>query len=86
MGMLVEIPEDLVGEFEAHKDQLREIILLGLRQLKVQESLYLYREGVISFERAAELAGVSTREMMQHAIALGIKPRWSEKMVAEELA
>ncbi len=84
--MMVEIPEDLVDEFEVHRDKLREIFILGLRQLKVQESLHLYREGVVSLERAAELAGISTREMIQQAIALGIKPRWSEKMVAEELA
>jgi len=84
--LVVEIPADLVEEFERYQDRLREVILVGLRQLKVEESLALYRRGVVSIGRAAELAGVSRDEIIRHARAAGIEPRWSEQMVRDELA
>jgi len=61
-------------------------VLLGLAQLKVQEALTLYTRGIVSFARAAEIAGLSGPEMIRQARALGIRPRWSEQMVEEELA
>jgi predicted HTH domain antitoxin len=84
--VMVQIPADLVQEFEPYQDRLREIILLGLTQLKVQEALLLYRRGIVSLGRAAEIAGLSMPEMIRQARAFGIEPRWSEKMVDEELA
>lgn len=82
----IEIPDHLVQEFKQYEDKLRELILLGLQQLKVQESLLLYRRGLVSLSRAAELAGLSGQDMLRHARAFGIQPRWSEEMVQEELA
>ena len=84
-GVTVKIPADIVQDFEPYQDRLREIILLGLTQLKVHEALLLYRRGIVSFGRAAEIAGLSTPEMIRQARAFGIEPRWSEKMVDEEL-
>ncbi len=84
--VMIEIPEDLVQEFRLYQDRLREVILLGVLQLKVQEALLMYRRGLVSLERASELAGVSSQEMIRQARALGIQPRWSEQMVQEELA
>jgi predicted HTH domain antitoxin len=84
--MLVQISEDLVQEFQAHQDRLSEVLALGLRQLKVQEALALYARGVVSMGRAAELAGVHRQEMVRQAVAAGMQPRWTEEMVAEELA
>ena len=69
-----------------HQDKLKEVILLGLRQLKTQEALMLYSHGVVSFERAAELAGLSRQELIRQARAAGIQPRSSEDMVQAELA
>lgn len=65
---------------------LREVLLLGLRQLKVNEALSLYKQGIISFGRAAELANLSPQDMIQQARAAGVKPHWSEEMVQQELA
>lgn len=39
--LVVEIPEDLVKEFDHYQDRLREVIVVGLRQLKIEESLVL---------------------------------------------
>ena len=82
----VEIPAERHVEIEKYKDRLGELLLLGLTQMKIQESLYLYKQGLASFGRAAELAGLPLEEMMRQARAHGIEPRWSEKMVEEELA
>ena len=82
----VEIPTEKLGEIEKYKDRLGELLLLGLTQMKIQESLYLYKQGLASFGRAAELAGLPQEEMMRQARAHGIEPRWSKKMVEEELA
>jgi predicted HTH domain antitoxin len=84
--IVIEIPEELVQEFKPYQDKLRELILLGLHQLKLQEALTLYGQGVVSFSRAAELAGLPRQEMSRQARAFGVRPRWSEQMVREELA
>ena len=81
----VEIPDERLPELEAYKDKLGELLLLGLSQVKLQEALLLYQRGVISFGRAAELAGVSERDLIRHAPAFGVQPRWVEHMVEEEL-
>jgi hypothetical protein len=46
----------------------------------------LYSRGIISFARASEMAGLTREEMVRQARALGMRPRWSEQMVGEELA
>ncbi len=53
--MNVDIPEEFIGEFELRRGMLREVLLLGLRQLKINEVLLLYKQGVVSFGRATEL-------------------------------
>jgi len=83
---MVEIPDERLQDLEAYKDRLGELLLLGLSQIRIQESLVLYKRGLVSFGRAAELAGLPEQEMMHQARAFGVQPRWSEKMVEEELA
>jgi predicted HTH domain antitoxin len=84
--LIIDIPDDLKGEVEPYRDRLREALFLGLREMRVQQVLHLYREGVVSFARAAALAGVSRQDLSRHARAAGIQPRWSQEMAAEELA
>lgn len=84
--MNIDIPEELMTEFDVNRDRLREVILLGLRQLKINEALLLYQQGVVSFGRAAELANFSRQDMVQQARAAGIEPRWSDEMLRAELA
>ena len=83
---MVEIPDERLKDLEAYKDRLGELLLLGLSQIRIQESLVLYKRGLVSFGRSAELAGLPEQEMMYQARAFGVQPRWSEKMVAEEVA
>jgi len=83
---IIEIPGELLPELEAYKDRLGELLLLGLSQIKIQEAILLYQRGVVSLGRAAELAGLQEQEMARQARALGVSPRWSERMLEEELA
>lgn len=82
---IVEVPDERLPELEAYKDRLGELLLLGLSQVKIQEAFLLYQRGLVSFGRAAELAGLSEQEMMRQARAFGVHPRWTEKMVEEEV-
>ncbi len=82
----LEIPKEISEKLQPYKDKLSELVLLGLQQLKIQEALLLYSRGLVSFGRAAELAGQFERDFLRHARAAGVQPRWSEEMVQEELA
>ena len=84
--MTIQIPDEFAQELQQYKDRLREILLLGLTQLRVQEALMLYGRGLVSIGRAAELAGLPIDEMTRHAREAGVHPRFSEEMVKEELA
>ena len=81
----IEVPDDLMRELQPYRDRLREVLALGLRQMKVREVLVLYEQGVVSLERAAELTALSREEIIQQARAYGIHPRWSEEMVRADL-
>lgn len=83
---VIEISDETLQELEPYRDRLGELLLLGLSQVKIQEALLLYKRNLVSFGRAAELAGLSEQEMMLQARAAGISPQWSEKMVQEELS
>ena len=84
--MNIDIHEDFINEFELRRGMLREVLLLGLRQLRINEALLLYKQGVVSFGRAAELAKLSRQDMIQQARVAGVEPRWSEDMLRAELA
>ena len=84
--VLIELPEDVARQIGPYRDRLKELALLGLAQVKAQEALAFYTRGLVSFARAAEMAGLSRSEMIRQARALGIRPRIAEHMAEEELA
>ena len=84
--MVIELSDDIARQVGPYQGRLHELVLLGLAQLKVQEALTLYTRGVVTFARAAEIAGLSLPEMVRQARAAGVSPRWSETMIAEEMA
>jgi predicted HTH domain antitoxin len=81
----LELPEELSKELHIDQSKVKELVLLGLSQLKIQEALLLYKRGIVSFGHAAELAGIPERELVRHARANGIRPHWDEQMLREEL-
>ncbi len=83
---IIEIPDERIQELDAYKDRFGELLLLGLSQIKIQEALLLYKRGLVSFGRAAEIAGLSQQELMLNAGTYGVKPRWDDALVEDELA
>ena len=81
----LEIPDELASELHIDQARVKELVLLGFSQLKIQEALTLYKRGIVSFGRAAEIAGLSERELVRHARTYAIRPRWDEEMRREEL-
>ena len=81
----LEIPDELAGTLHIDQTKVKELVLLGLAQLKIQEALEFYKRGIVSFGRAAEIAGISQRELVRHARANAIRPHWDEEMLREEL-
>lgn len=85
MTVKLEISEDLLREFDIKStSNLKEIIEAGIKQMKIKKALQQYKEGNISIAKAAELAGISLREMMLQASARGIKPNYDKEMIEEE--
>jgi hypothetical protein len=78
-------PESLVDELGPNRDNLDSLLMAGLRQVKLETALALFKQGDISLWKAARLAGVSLREMTQQAVAHGLRPTVEEETIAEEL-
>ncbi len=57
------IPDDLSVQLEPYRDNLDDLLRIGLRELKKEQSLALFKKGDLSLWKAARLAGVSLREM-----------------------
>jgi predicted HTH domain antitoxin len=85
-SLTLTLPYSLAREFEAMNEELLlEILERGLRELKIDRALTLYRRGGISFGATAERAGVSQTELARHAYARGLEPPFSPATLAEEL-
>ena len=83
---VVEVPESLVKELEAYRGNVGEILALGLRQIKMQQALVLFRDAGVSLWKAARIAGVSLREMTQYAVSQGLRATCDEETLEEEVA
>jgi predicted HTH domain antitoxin len=82
----IDIPDELAGQLKPYHGRLQDVLVLGLRQVKIDEALALYDRGLISFGRAVELAGVRREELVREARMAGVRSRWTEDTVREELA
>lgn len=84
--ILIQVPNELSEDLAVYKGNLVAILALGLRQVKMQQSLALFREGGISLWRAARIAGVSLREMTQYAVSQGLQATCDDQTLEEELS
>ncbi len=84
--LTVTVPASLAKDFEeANEEFILEVLIRGLRVLKVERALEEYARGGISFGAAARMAGVSRSELARHAYARGMEPTFSPETLAEEL-
>jgi hypothetical protein len=84
--LTLEVSESLLDELGPCCDNLDDLLVVGLRQVKLESTLALFKRGDISLWKAARMAGISLREMTQHAVAHGLRPAMDEETIAEELA
>jgi len=84
--LTLEVSESLLDELGPYRDNLDDLLAVGLRQVKLESALALFKRGDISLWKAARMAGVSLRQMTQQAVAQGLRPALDEETIAEELA
>ncbi len=65
---------------------IRELLLRGLREARVDHALKLYTEGKVSLWKAARLSGCSLWQMLEHTKARKITAQYTEKELYEDLA
>ena len=64
---------------------IRDLIILGIREKKLQESLSLYSKGKISLWKSARLAGLSLWEMMEIIAERKVPMPYSIRELEEDL-
>ncbi|MEA2090694.1 MAG: UPF0175 family protein [Thermoproteota archaeon] len=64
---------------------IRKLLARGIQQWKIERGLRLYREGKVTLWRAARLADVTLREMMQLAAKEGIQFKYAMKDLEEDI-
>ena len=82
----ITISDEVSAQLAPYHNQLDLLLLKGLRETNLERSLTLFQQGQISIWKAARLANVSLREMMQFASAHGVYPPIDEETIQEELA
>jgi len=89
----VRVPAEIVGALEeiAREERLdkaavvRRLLLDGIQRWRLEHVLNLYREGRITKERAAEMAGITLYEFLELARERGIPAPLSVAEALEEV-
>lgn len=87
------IPEEIDKELkEIEREEgadratvVRKLLVRAIEQWKIERALRLYQEGRVTLWRAARLAGVTLREMMELAAGKGIQFRYYERDLEEDI-
>lgn len=64
---------------------IRELLVKGIKEAKIEHALKLYEEGKVSLWKAARLAGCSLWQMIEHAKEKKITAQYTEKELYEDL-
>jgi len=76
--VLVKVPSDLMRILRLDEEELEKAVRLYL-------AIELYREGVVSLGKAAEIAGLSRWEMMELLASKGIPLNYDEDDLSEDI-
>ncbi len=82
----ISVPDELRIQLEPYRDQLDDLLRIGLREIKMAQALAIFKQGNISLWKAARIADVSLREMTQYAVSQGLRPIVDEETLREEVA
>ena len=64
---------------------IRELIVLGIKERKLEKAIKLYSEGKVSLWKAATLAGVSLWKMMEIVKERRIELQYGQRELREDL-
>jgi len=62
--LTLEVSESLLDELQPYRDNLDDLLVVGLRQVKLESALALFKRGDISLWKAARMAGISLFELL----------------------
>jgi len=87
------IPEDIAKDLkEIEKEEkmdrattIRRLLVRAIEQWKIEKALRLYREGKVTLWRAARMAGITLREIMELAAKQGIQFQYTAKDLEEDV-
>jgi len=87
------VPEDIAKDLkEIEKEEkidratiVRRLLVRAIEQWKIEKALRLYREGKVTLWRAARMAGITLREMMELAAKQGIQFQYTAKDLEEDV-
>ncbi|MEM7533385.1 MAG: UPF0175 family protein [Chloroflexota bacterium] len=79
----ISMSDKLMGQLEPSDKHIDSTLQADLCELRLAQSLTLYKQGNISEWKAARLAGVTLREMIQYLAMNGIKPEVTDDMIEE---
>ena len=87
------VPEDIAKDLkEIEKEEkidratiVRKLLVRAIEQWKIERALRLYREGKITLWRAARMADITLREMMELAAKQGIQFQYTAKDLEEDV-
>ncbi len=86
MKVEIEVPDELAAQLKNCDARfVRQLITLGLRELRLEEAVAMLRDAGASLAFAAEYAGVTRTEMAAFCRLRGLQPRWDDQMLREEL-
>ena len=80
MKIAVELPKEAEGLPE---EEVEQALLIGFREMRIEKALMLLRKGDVSVWKAAKVARLSLREMIEEARARGVEPRVTDEMIDE---
>jgi len=91
-SIAVEVDEEFVKALEEIEQPyldrptlIKNILLSGLKQYRIELAIRKYLEGEVSTWKAAEIAGVSLRKMTKVLQEKGVEMHYSEKSLKEDL-
>lgn len=81
----IEIEKLAVKEDSDKSKLIRELLILGIKERKLDEALSLYKQGRISLWKAARLADLSLWQMLEIVKEKKIPAQYTEKELKEDL-
>jgi predicted HTH domain antitoxin len=82
----LEVPEPWLQGLDLSEELvLQEVLMLGIRQYRIERALSMYKAGLGSLGYAAHKTGIAKQDLIREARARGIEPAYDEETVQEEL-